>query len=330
MISVRPAVPEDASAWERMRAALWPEEGTPSHAEEIQGYFAGTARSPLAVLIALDEGGAAVGFVELSIRNYAEACATDRVAYLEGWYVAAEARRRGIGRALVAAAEAWGQAQGCIEFGSDADLDNETSHAAHQALGFEETTRIRCFRKPLAPLPARAAIPTDNTATVPAVSIRPLEPADWPAVWSIVQPVFRAGDTYAFVPDISEAEACKAWVESPMAAYVAEDGGKPVGTYYLKPNQQGPGAHVCNCGYIVAEDARGRGVGALMCQHSQAEARRSGFRAMQFNLVVASNPGAVRLWQKLGYDTVGTLRGAFRHAALGFVDAYVMYKQLCD
>lgn len=153
MISVRPAVPEDASDWQRMRADLWPEGETPSHAEEIGAYFAGTARSPLAVLIAADDSGAAAGFVELSIRNYAEDCVTDRVAYLEGWYVAPEARRRGVGRALVAAAEAWGRSQGCVEFASDADLDNEASRAAHQALGFEETARIRCFRKPLEPLP---------------------------------------------------------------------------------------------------------------------------------------------------------------------------------
>jgi GNAT superfamily N-acetyltransferase len=327
MISVRSAIPEDAAAWRRLRAALWPEEGPASHADEIEHYFARAAPELLEALIAVADDGTAVGFAELSIRNYAEDCATDRVAYLEGWYVAPEARRQGVGRALVVAAEAWGRAQGCVEFGSDAELDNETSRAAHLALGFEETTRLRCFRKSLALLPPRDA-PTTSTAL--AITIRRLEPADWPAVWNIIEPVFRAGDTYAVAPDISQADARAAWVDSPSATYVAEAGGEIVGTYYLEPNQPGPGSHVCNCGYIVADRARGRGVGTALCEHSQEEARRRGFRAMQFNLVVATNRSAVRLWQTLGYEVVGTLRGAFRHAALGFVDAFVMYKQLHD
>jgi len=102
-----------------------------------------------AVLLALDEGGRAVGFVELSIRNYAEDCETDRVAYLEGWYVIPEARRTGVGRALIAASEEWGRAQACTEFGSDALIDNEVSAAAHLATGFRETAQIRCFMKRL-------------------------------------------------------------------------------------------------------------------------------------------------------------------------------------
>jgi aminoglycoside 6'-N-acetyltransferase I len=106
---------------------------------------------PLAVLIAEDDGGKLVGFAELSIRNYAEDCVTDRVAYLEGWYVVPGARRKGVGRALIAGAEQWGKGQGCTEFASDAVIDNEISAAAHRALGFTETVRIRCFRKQLAP-----------------------------------------------------------------------------------------------------------------------------------------------------------------------------------
>jgi aminoglycoside 6'-N-acetyltransferase I len=134
-----------------MRTALWPEGSEDSHAAEIDQFLAGTIRLPLAVLLAFDERGIALGFVELSIRPYAEDCVTDRVAYLEGWYVVPEARRAGVGRALVAAAEAWGRAQGCSEFASDALLDNTASAAAHRALGFEETAHIRCFRKTLAP-----------------------------------------------------------------------------------------------------------------------------------------------------------------------------------
>jgi aminoglycoside 6'-N-acetyltransferase I len=132
-----------------MRQALWPEDGTHSHAQEIEQYFAGELRMPLEVLLAVDDRGEPIGFAELSIRPYAEGCTTNRVAYLEGWYVETDARRRGVGRALVAAAEQWALAQGCSEFGSDALLENETSAAAHRALGFEEVEQIRCFRKPL-------------------------------------------------------------------------------------------------------------------------------------------------------------------------------------
>ena len=132
-----------------MRRALWPEDGPGTHADEIDRYLARALHNPLEVLIAFDERQRAVGFAELSIRDYAEDCVTDRVAYLEGWYVVPESRRQGVGRALVAAAEDWARAQGCSEFASDALLDNQTSAEAHRALGFEETVRIRCFRKTL-------------------------------------------------------------------------------------------------------------------------------------------------------------------------------------
>jgi aminoglycoside 6'-N-acetyltransferase I len=137
----------DAAAWHAMRQALWPDE-TGDHAREIEAFFTGRLRMPLQVLMAVNESGI-VGFVELSIRPYAEGCETDRVAFLEGWYVVPSARRTGIGRALVQAAEEWGRSQGCTEFGSDALLDNDTSLAAHRALGFEEVVQIRCFRKGL-------------------------------------------------------------------------------------------------------------------------------------------------------------------------------------
>jgi len=153
MVQVRPATKDDAPVWLRMREALWPEYASTWHADEIGQFFAGKLSMPLAVLIAHDDSGKALGFVELSIRNYAEDCVTDRVAYLEGWYVVPGARRRGIGRALMNASEQWARAQGCTEFGSDAVIDNEVSAAAHRALGFAETVQIRCFRKQLAPAP---------------------------------------------------------------------------------------------------------------------------------------------------------------------------------
>jgi aminoglycoside 6'-N-acetyltransferase I len=144
---VRPATPLDAGAWLRLRRALWPEGSEAEHGREIAQFFAGQLQNPLQALLAVDRDGAVVGFAELSIRQYAEDCVTDRVAYLEGWYVVPEARQQGVGRALVRAAEAWGRAQGCTEFASDALLENEISAAAHRALGFTETVQIRCFRK---------------------------------------------------------------------------------------------------------------------------------------------------------------------------------------
>jgi ribosomal protein S18 acetylase RimI-like enzyme len=144
-----------------------------------------------------------------------------------------------------------------------------------------------------------------------------------------LQATFAAGDTYAFAPDTGEAEIFKAWVQAPLATYVAcADDGSIAGTYFLKPNQPGLGSHVANCGYVVAPAARGQGLASAMCVHSQQEALAQGFRAMQFNLVVSTNETAVRLWRKLGFRIVGTLPAAFRHAQRGYVDAFVMFKEL--
>jgi ribosomal protein S18 acetylase RimI-like enzyme len=161
------------------------------------------------------------------------------------------------------------------------------------------------------------------------VSIERAQSTDWPELWAMIEPVFRQGETYCLAPDISEAEARRVWLEVPTATFVARDAARTaLGTYFVKPNQPALGSHVCNCGYIVSEAARGRGVAAAMCEHSQAQARLMGFRAMQFNFVVSTNEGAVHLWQKLGFAIVGRLPGAFRHRRLGYVDALVMYKQL--
>lgn len=161
------------------------------------------------------------------------------------------------------------------------------------------------------------------------ITIRTYEPSDWPAVWAMLEPVFRAGETYVFAPDISEEEAHNVWVSMPPCTYVAVDeNGHPVGTYYIKPNQPGLGAHVCNCGYIVAASARGKGIASLMCEHSQREAVAQGYESMQYNLVVSTNEGAIRIWEKHGYQIMGTLPEAFRHPRLGLVDAHVMHKRL--
>ena len=146
-VRVRAVTPSDAAAWLVLRRALW-DEGTESeHASDIAAFFTGRSREPLAVLVAEDGQGSALGFIELSIRAYAEGCASDRVAYVEGWYVIPEARRGGVGRALIQAAEDWGRSIGCTEFASDADLTNNVSAAAHKALGFVEVGQVRCFRK---------------------------------------------------------------------------------------------------------------------------------------------------------------------------------------
>lgn len=161
------------------------------------------------------------------------------------------------------------------------------------------------------------------------IRIRPFEKPDWKRTWRIIEPVFRAGETYAFSPDITEEEAHSVWIAKPEATFLAVDNQTNiVGTYFIKPNQPGLGAHVCNCGYIVAEQARGRGIASTMCEHSQHEARSRGFRAMQYNLVVSTNESAVRLWKRHGFELVGTLPEAFRHPSHGYVSAFVMYKRL--
>ncbi len=160
------------------------------------------------------------------------------------------------------------------------------------------------------------------------MNIREAIPGDFDRIWPIFREIASAGDTYAYPTDISKAQASAVWMDAPRATYVVEEGGEILGTYYLKTNQQGPGEHVCNCGYMVSAKARGRGLATAMCEHSQKAARDLGYEAMQFNFVAASNRGAVRLWERLGFDIVGRLPRAFRHPSEGLVDALVMYKWL--
>jgi L-amino acid N-acyltransferase YncA len=159
--------------------------------------------------------------------------------------------------------------------------------------------------------------------------IRPFEPADWPGLWALLEPVFRAGETFPHDPAITEAEAQLAWVEQSQAVMVAVDATCAlVGTYYLRPNSLALGAHVANAGYVVAMHCRRQGIGSRLCQHSLQAARRLGFRAMQFNLVVSTNSAGLRCWQRNGFQVVGTLPEAFRHKQLGYVDALVMIQPL--
>jgi ribosomal protein S18 acetylase RimI-like enzyme len=158
--------------------------------------------------------------------------------------------------------------------------------------------------------------------------IRPATPDDRDRIWSILEPVLRAGETYTLPGDISR-EAALAWWQHPgHDVFVAEDGGIVLGTYFLRANQAGGGRHVANCGYMTAPAAQGRGVARAMLEHSLAHARSRGFRAMQFNFVVSTNVRAIRTWQASGFEVVGRLPEAFEHPTLGFVDALVMYKRL--
>ncbi len=158
--------------------------------------------------------------------------------------------------------------------------------------------------------------------------IRPTERDDHRAIWRILRPTISAGETYALPRDMSEADAVAYWTGPDRWAFVAEDNGRIVGTYYLRANQPGGGAHVANCGYMTAVDAVGRGVARQLCAHSLDEARARGFRAMQFNFVVSTNERAIRLWASLGFETVGRLPLAFLHPRDGYVDALVMFRIL--
>lgn len=160
------------------------------------------------------------------------------------------------------------------------------------------------------------------------MEIRPAQARDDDAIWDIIGPIIAAGETYVLPRGMSRAQALAYWRSPVHEVFVAEDEGRVLGTYYLRPNQQGGGAHVANCGYMTAEQATGRGVARAMCTHSLAHARARGFRAMQFNFVVESNVRAVALWQSFGFEIAGRLRQAFAHPRLGLVDALVMYRML--
>ena len=167
-----------------------------------------------------------------------------------------------------------------------------------------------------------------NPVTSP-LQIRSFESADWPGVWGLLEPVFRAGETFPHDPSITEAEAKALWVRQSQAVLVALDGNDTVvGSYYLRPNSLCLGAHVANAGYVVAEHCRRQGIGSRLCQHSLQAARRLGFRSMQFNLVVSTNTAGLRCWQQNGFQLIGTLPGAFRHRQLGYVDAHIMEQTL--
>jgi ribosomal protein S18 acetylase RimI-like enzyme len=160
------------------------------------------------------------------------------------------------------------------------------------------------------------------------VRVRQAAIGDAEAVWAILEPVIRAGETYTLPREMGRDEAVAFWFSKGHEVFVAEDAGGVVGTYFLRANQGGGGSHVANCGYVTATGATGKGVARAMCAHSLEQAHHRGFRAMQFNFVVSSNERALRLWKSFGFAIVGRLPEAFLHPTLGYTDAYVMYRTL--
>ena len=160
------------------------------------------------------------------------------------------------------------------------------------------------------------------------ITVRPAGVADMSAIWEILEPTIRSGETYTLPRGMSQEEALAYWFSPGHEVFVAEENGQTIGTYFLHANQNGGGSHVANCGYITAAAAAGRGVARAMCGHSLEHAKARGFRAMQFNFVVSTNQRAVRLWQSFGFEIAGRLPGAFLHPTAGYVDALVMYRDL--
>lgn len=160
------------------------------------------------------------------------------------------------------------------------------------------------------------------------MAIRPATKRDRDAIWEILEPMIRRGDTYTLPRDMSKEQALEYWFAPEKETFVWEENDSVLGTYFLKANQEGGGAHVANCGYVTSAGAQGRGIAREMCLHSLEHAKRRGFRAMQFNFVVSTNERAVKLWSSLGFEIVGRLPRAFEHPEVGFVDALVMYLQL--
>jgi len=161
------------------------------------------------------------------------------------------------------------------------------------------------------------------------MQIRAFVEADWREVWPIVREVVRAADTFAYDPAMTEAQARAAWLEAaPGLTVVALDGERILGTAKMGPNRPGPGSHVATASFMVAADARGRGVATALCRFALDWAREQGFAGMQFNAVVETNHAAVEIYKRLGFSLIGTVPGAFAHPTEGRVGLHVMYREL--
>jgi ribosomal protein S18 acetylase RimI-like enzyme len=158
--------------------------------------------------------------------------------------------------------------------------------------------------------------------------VRPATEHDRDNIWRIMEPIIRAGETYSLPRDMSRDEALEHWFAPDRSVFVADEGGEIIGTYYLRANRPGPGAHVANAGFMVSDKTGSKGVGQALCDHALAIAKTRGFSAMQFNFVVASNDRAIRLWKRMGFAEIGRAPDAFQDPRLGLVDALVMYRKL--
>ncbi|AHM03524.1 Histone acetyltransferase HPA2 [Roseibacterium elongatum DSM 19469] len=168
----------------------------------------------------------------------------------------------------------------------------------------------------------------DDTLTIRCAP-SDLSEGDKAALADLLLPVFRAGDTYTVDPDIDATGAVAVWTAPGKTVFLAEDAqARVLGTYYIRRNQDGGGAHVCNCGYVTSPAAQGKGIARAMLHHSIETARAMGYRAMQYNFVVSTNTRAIETWEKAGFQTVGRLPQAFHHPTAGYVDALVMMKDL--
>ena len=160
------------------------------------------------------------------------------------------------------------------------------------------------------------------------MTIRLMTQQDFPQFWPTFKTIIDAEETYAFSSGLSESQAAQIWFDLPAETYVFMVDEQIAGSYYIKANAAGPGDHVCNCGYMVNPQFRGQGIAAQLCDHSKQRAVALGFQAMQFNSVVSTNTVAVKLWQKAGFNIIGTVPKAYRHKQHGYVDTYVMYQWL--
>lgn len=300
MVHVRHVIPDDRASWLRMRSDLWPEGSTAEHESEIDAFFAGTLREPLAVMLATYDAGEAVGFAELSIRPYAEGCETDRVAYLEGWYVVPEARGTGVGRALIEAAEAWAVARGCPEFASDALIDNEASAAAHRALGFEEVERIRCFRKALTDVRSAppAAAPVDRIGDI---TVRHATMADADALAGLVTELgysTTSGQMQARLEAIlSKPEYCT------LTAVVNDRVVGFIGTV-VRPSYEADGLYGQIMALVVSRGLRRKGVGRALVASAEPLLARQGVAVVVVN-TANHRADAHAFYEAAGYSFTG-------------------------
>jgi RimJ/RimL family protein N-acetyltransferase len=273
------------------------------------------------VLVAERPAGSAGGMALVTTQT--DYFTHERHPHVETLAVATTHEGQGLARALMDAAEAWARSRGHDFITLTVFDGNRRARTVYERRGYLPETIT--MRKPLDRLPHPGSAPRSAPA---GLVVRRDTPADADDLWVVLEPVIRAGETYAYPRDLSRDAALAAWHPPGGHTFVAELDGRIAGTYLLKPNQGGPGSHVANCGYMVASWARGRGLGEALCRHSLDTARGLGFRAMQFNSVVGTNRTAIAVWQRCGFSIVGTVPQAFTHPSAGLVDIHVMHRSL--